>query len=56
MISTPFGQYDCDVPCDGAIALVVSAVDAAADGPNHDVRVEAVGTQVRSKCQGTKGP
>jgi len=28
-ITTPFGLYDCDVPCDGAIAVVVSAVDAA---------------------------
>ena len=30
-ITTPFGLYDCDVPCDGAIAVVVSAVDAARD-------------------------
>ena len=28
-ITTPFGLYDCDVPCDGAIAVIVSAVDAA---------------------------
>lgn len=45
-ISSPLGLYDCDVPCDGAIALVVSAVDAAADAPNPIIRVEAVGTQV----------
>ena len=30
MITTPFGLYDCDVPCDGAIAVIVSAVDVAA--------------------------
>ncbi|MDT7550593.1 MAG: hypothetical protein QOE84_2987, partial [Actinomycetota bacterium] len=46
MISTPFGLYDCDVPCDGAIAVVVSAVDAAQDGPRPPVLVEAVGTQI----------
>lgn len=45
-ISSPLGLYDCDVPCDGAIALVVSAVDAAVDAPNPIVRVEAVGTQI----------
>jgi hypothetical protein len=28
MITTPFGLYDCDVPCDGAIAVIVSAVDS----------------------------
>ncbi len=25
MITTPFGLYDCDVPCDASIAVVVSA-------------------------------
>ncbi|GAA3204960.1 thiolase C-terminal domain-containing protein [Actinocorallia longicatena] len=45
-ITTPFGLYDCDVPCDGAIAVVVSAVDAARDLPKPPVYVEAVGTQI----------
>ena len=31
MISTPMCLYDCDVPVDGATAIVVSAVDAAPD-------------------------
>lgn len=44
-ITTPFGLYDCDVPCDGAIAVVVSAVDAARDLAKPPVLVEAVGTQ-----------
>ncbi len=46
MITTPFGLYDCDVPCDGAVAVVVSAVDAAKDLPKTPVRFEAVGTQI----------
>lgn len=45
-ITTPFGLYDCDVPCDGAIAVVVSAVDAARDLAKRPVLVEAVGTQI----------
>lgn len=45
-ITTPFGLYDCDVPCDGAIAVIVSSVDAARDLPKPPVLVEAVGTQI----------
>lgn len=46
MITTPFGLYDCDVPCDGAIAVIVSAVDVAKDMPRKPVKIEAVGTQI----------
>jgi acetyl-CoA acetyltransferase len=42
-ISTPFGLFDCDVPIDGAIALVVSHADYAEDCPNPAVQVEAIG-------------
>jgi acetyl-CoA acetyltransferase len=45
MISTPFGLYDCDVPCDAAIAVIVSAVDAARHLRKPPVRIEAIGTQ-----------
>jgi len=46
LISTPFGLYDCDVPCDGAVAVIVSAADVAPDLPKPGVKVEAVGTQI----------
>ena len=45
-VSTPFGLFDCDVPCDGAVAVVVSARDTAADLRHPPVLVGAVGTQV----------
>lgn len=45
-ITTPFGLYDCDVPCDAAIAVIVSAIDAARDLAKPPVLVEAVGTQI----------
>jgi acetyl-CoA acetyltransferase/uncharacterized OB-fold protein len=46
MVSTPFGLYDCDVPVDGSVAVVVSAVETAVDRPKPPVLVEAVGTQI----------
>jgi acetyl-CoA acetyltransferase/uncharacterized OB-fold protein len=46
MITTPFGLYDCDVPCDAAIAVVVSAADVARDLRRPPIRFEAVGTQL----------
>ncbi|MER6816648.1 OB-fold domain-containing protein [Spirillospora sp. NPDC000708] len=50
-ITTPFGLYDCDVPCDGAIAVIVSAVDAARDLAKPPVLVEAVGTQIVERLE-----
>lgn len=54
-ITSPFGLYDCDVPCDGSIALVVSAADVAPDLPNAAVRVEAVGTQILERVSWDEG-
>ncbi|WP_284742403.1 thiolase C-terminal domain-containing protein [Amycolatopsis sp. RTGN1] len=45
-VTTPFGLYDCDVPCDGAVAVVVSAIETAADRPKPPVLVEAAGTAI----------
>jgi acetyl-CoA acetyltransferase len=46
MISSPFCLYDCDVPCDGATAVIVSRRDRAKDLRNPVLRVEAVGTRI----------
>lgn len=43
MISEPLCLYDCDVPCDGATAVVISRRDAAAGLPRHPLTVESVG-------------
>ena len=42
-VSSPFGLFDCDVPVDGSIAVVVSPSAYAGQGPNPAVRVEAIG-------------
>jgi acetyl-CoA acetyltransferase/uncharacterized OB-fold protein len=55
MISSPFGLYDCDVPCDGSIAIVVSAADVARDLPHPPVLVEAVGTQIIDRVSWDQG-
>ncbi len=49
MISTPFCLYDCDVPCDGATAVIVSRIDRARDLRNAPLRVEAVGTAIHGR-------
>ncbi|MCD2111191.1 OB-fold domain-containing protein [Rhodococcus rhodochrous] len=55
VVSTPFGLYDCDVPVDGAVAVVVSAIDAAADLRHEPVLVEAVGTQITENLSWDQG-
>lgn len=48
-ITSPFGLYDCDVPCDGSIAVVVSDASADDDLPRPAIKVEAVGTQITER-------
>ncbi|KAA8957678.1 thiolase family protein [Mycobacterium sp.] len=43
LVSTPFGLFDCDVPVDGSIAVVVSNAAYARDCPHPAVAVEAIG-------------
>jgi acetyl-CoA acetyltransferase/uncharacterized OB-fold protein len=54
-ITTPFGLYDCDVPCDGAVAVVVSDISVAGDLPRPAVRIEAVGTQIAERISWDQG-
>ena len=54
-ITTPFGLYDCDVPCDASIAVVVSDASVAADLPKPAIRVAAVGTQILERPSWEQG-
>ncbi|ROO87984.1 acetyl-CoA acetyltransferase [Actinocorallia herbida] len=50
MITDPFCLYDCDVPADGSVALVVSAAETAGDAPQA-VAIEAVGSAVSARTE-----
>jgi acetyl-CoA acetyltransferase len=54
-ITSPFGLYDCDVPCDGSIAIVVSDAATADDRPRPAIRIEAVGTQILERVSWDQG-
>jgi acetyl-CoA acetyltransferase/uncharacterized OB-fold protein len=54
-ISTPLRIFDCDVPCDGAFAVVVSAKETAADLAGPSVRVDAVGAQLAEEQSWDQG-
>ncbi len=43
VVTTPFGLYDCDVPCDMSAAVVVSHIAAARDLRREPVRIAALG-------------
>lgn len=49
MITTPFCLFDCDVPCDGSTAVIVSAAEHRRDVDHPVARVEAVGTALRGR-------
>jgi acetyl-CoA acetyltransferase len=54
-ITSPFGLYDCDVPCDASIAVVVSDASVAPDLPKPGIRVDAVGTQIIERVSWDQG-
>lgn len=43
IIATPLRLFDCDVPVDGSVAVVLSRADAARDCRNPLLRVDAIG-------------
>jgi acetyl-CoA acetyltransferase len=43
MITSPLHVYDCDTHIDGSTALIFSHRDAARDGPNKPIEIEALG-------------
>ena len=49
MITTPLCLYDCDAPCDGSTAVIVSHRDYAPDAPRTVCQVNAVGTALRGR-------
>jgi acetyl-CoA acetyltransferase len=49
MISWPLCLFDCDVPCDGGTAVIVSRADTAPDLRKQPIQVEAVGTALRGR-------
>ncbi|MFT5203841.1 MAG: acetyl-CoA acetyltransferase [Candidatus Aldehydirespiratoraceae bacterium] len=55
LVSTPFGLYDCDVPCDGVVAVIVSHVDTVPDLRQPPVRLEAVGTAMSERFSWDQG-
>jgi acetyl-CoA acetyltransferase len=44
MISYPFGLYDCDIPADGATAIIISRREAAAGLRRPPLGIEAAGS------------
>jgi acetyl-CoA acetyltransferase len=51
MITTPFGLYDCDIPCDAGLAVIVSAIDPARDLRHQPIGFEAIGTQMTERVE-----
>ena len=48
MVSYPLGLFDCDIPCDGSCAVIVSRADAAPD-LKQVVRIEAIGSALTGR-------
>jgi acetyl-CoA acetyltransferase len=49
MISSPLCLYDCDAPCDGSTAVIVSAAETAPDLRRPPLRIEAIGSALRGR-------
>jgi len=49
MISSPLCLFDCDAPCDGSTAVIVSHRDISPDLDHPAVHINAVGTALRGR-------
>ena len=50
MISSPLRLFDCDVPCDGATAVIVSRRRASrGSAPSQPIYVEAMGAAMHDR-------
>jgi acetyl-CoA acetyltransferase len=49
MITTPLCLFDCDAPCDGSTAVIVSHRDVADDLDHAAVHINALGTALRGR-------
>jgi acetyl-CoA acetyltransferase len=49
MITTPLRLFDCDVPCDGATAVIVSRRERAVDLVQAPIYIEAMGTAMHDR-------
>lgn len=54
IIATPLRLYDCDVPIDGAAAIIVSRMDVARGLRNPPIRIEAIGSSMRYRNSWTQ--
>jgi acetyl-CoA acetyltransferase/uncharacterized OB-fold protein len=55
MVSTPYSLFDCDAPCDGAVAVIVSARDTVSDLRRDPIIVDAVGTSTSERMSWDEG-
>jgi acetyl-CoA acetyltransferase len=49
MITTPLRLFDCDAPCDGATAFIISRRDAAKDTASTPITIEAMGSALHDR-------
>ncbi len=54
IIATPLRLYDCDVPIDGATAIVLSRIDVARQLRNPPIRIEAIGCSMQYRNSWTQ--
>src|SRR5438445_567022 len=50
MISTPLCLFDCDVPADGSIAVVMSVAEHGSDAASPAIAIEALGAARRGRA------